>query len=609
MPHSTKRVSTFRFTLAMVKPFWVLVALKIAITVFWAVDISLRPYFLKVVLDVLTHTSSTHLLQDLKKPLALYMLIMIMHFASLQLMRWVALRLYPPLQHRIGTHLMNYLLNHSHHFYQTNFSGSLSKKVNDVIDNIPNIIDTFETFFSSALGFTIAIYTVKQTDTRFAIGLSIWITAFVIFSIFITKKSERLSEQAAKTRATITGTIVDTLTNILCVRLFSGKFLEQRNLTTTFGHAMHADQQREWFFFYVNAFESGSFLVFQAICFWWLVTGLLEGRVTFGDFMLIISINNSIMEALWRLSYFVRKFSDYIGLVNQGLATITAPVDVKDIPGAQPLIVNHGTIVFHHVNFRYPNTENLFTNLFITIPAGQKIGLVGYSGSGKSTFVNLIMRLFDVSKGKITIDGQDIRKVTQESLHQAIGVIPQEPLLFNRSVMDNIRYSFINASDEDIIAAAQKAYVHDEIIALPQGYNTIIGERGGKLSGGQRQRVSIARALLRNASIIVLDEATSALDAITESLIQKSLAALMDNKTSIVIAHRFSTLVAMDRIIVFDKGTIVEDGPHEELIARNGLYKKLWNTQVEEFLAAKNTSEYLTATLGQTQSTQDQITE
>ncbi|WP_291398139.1 ATP-binding cassette domain-containing protein [Acinetobacter sp.] len=235
--------------------------------------------------------------------------------------------------------------------------------------------------------------------------------------------------------------------------------------------------------------------------------------------------------------------------------------------------------------------QSLFFKINLSNTAGQKVGLVGYSGGGKSTFVNLILRLYDVTDGAILIDGQDIRDVTQDSLRENIAMIPQDPSLFHRSLMENIRYGRADSTDEEVIEAAKKAHAHEFISALPQGYDSLVGERGVKLSGGQRQRIAIARAILKNAPILILDEATSQLDSVTESLIQESLWELMQNKTTIVIAHRLSTLLHMDRILVFDKGKIVEDGTHSELLAKAGLYKTLWDAQVGGFLGDEKTED------------------
>ena len=256
------------------------------------------------------------------------------------------------------------------------------------------------------------------------------------------------------------------------------------------------------------------------------------------------------------------------------------PLEILDKPDAVILKCNRGQITFNNVKFHYKGTEPLFQNKSIEIKAGQKVGLVGYSGGGKSTFVNLILRLYDITDGAILIDGQDIRDVTQDSLRSSIALIPQDPSLFYRSLMDNIRYGRIDATDEEVISAAKKAHAHEFITKLSKIYDSLVGERGAQLSGGQRQRIAIARAILKNAPILILDEASSQLDSPTESLIQESLWDLSQNKTTLVIAHRLSTLLNMDRILVFDQGVIVEDGTHTELLSLNGLYRKLWDSQV-----------------------------
>lgn len=267
--------------------------------------------------------------------------------------------------------------------------------------------------------------------------------------------------------------------------------------------------------------------------------------------------------------------------------------EIQDKPDAVSLKCNSGQITFNNVKFHYDGTEPLFQNKSITIKTGQKVGLVGYSGGGKSTFVNLILRLYDVTDGAILIDDQDICNVTQDSLRAKIAMIPQDPSLFHRTLMENIRYGKIDASDDEVIEAAKKAHAHEFISKLPQGYESLVGERGVKLSGGQRQRIAIARAILKNAPILILDEATSQLDSVTESNIQESLWELMQDKTTIVIAHRLSTLLHMDRILVFDQGKIIEDGTHQELLDKNGMYRILWNAQIDGFLPDKKEVEII----------------
>ena len=275
--------------------------------------------------------------------------------------------------------------------------------------------------------------------------------------------------------------------------------------------------------------------------------------------------------------------------MTEALSIIFSFKEIRDKEDARILNCTRGKIVFDRVKFHYKGTEPLFRDKSVEIAAGQKVGLVGYSGGGKTTFANLILRLYNVTGGAILIDGQDIREVTQDSLRENIAMIPQDTSLFHRSLTENIRYGRINATDDEVIEAAKKAHAHEFISRLPQGYDSLVGERGIKLSGGQRQRIAIARAILKNAPILILDEATSQLDSVTENLIQESLRELMQNKTAIVIAHRLSTLLYMDRILVFDKGRIVADGSHDELLARGRLYKNLWNAQVGGFLPDRKT--------------------
>ena len=264
---------------------------------------------------------------------------------------------------------------------------------------------------------------------------------------------------------------------------------------------------------------------------------------------------------------------------------ILHPTSVSDTPGAKTLTIDAPSVAFVDVQYHYDDSPTpVIQNLSLTIPAGQKVGLVGHSGAGKSTIVQLLLRFSDVTDGAITISDQDIRSITQSSLRKAIAYVPQEPMLFHRSLRENISYGKPDATDAEIIAAAKKAHAYEFIRKLPEGLDTIVGERGVKLSGGQRQRIAIARAIIKDAPILILDEATSALDSESETLIQASLASLMKHRTSIVIAHRLSTIAKLDRIIVLDNGRIIEDGSHDELRTQNGVYAKLWQHQSGGFI-------------------------
>jgi len=315
-----------------------------------------------------------------------------------------------------------------------------------------------------------------------------------------------------------------------------------------------------------------------------LVHGWTQGWVSIGDFTLVIMLSFGLLGMIWWMSFQLRVFFKEIGTIKSALMLIAKEHDIQNAPDAKGLVVTKGSIQFDDVNFYYKRNNVLFDQFSVTIHPGEKIGLIGFSGAGKSTFVNLIMRFYDVSRGSIKIDGQNIKSVTQNSLHENIAMIPQDPSLFHRSLMENIRYGHINASDDEVIQAAKLAHCHDFIMTLDQGYDSLVGDRGIKLSGGQRQRIAIARAILKNALILILDEATSSLDSVTEKLIQTSLKQLMAGKTTIVIAHRLSTLAEMDRLLVFKDGEIVEDGDHQALLKQNGHFAKMWRMQAGGFL-------------------------
>lgn len=291
-----------------------------------------------------------------------------------------------------------------------------------------------------------------------------------------------------------------------------------------------------------------------------------------------------MIQSTFYMGYFFTQYTQLAGGIKDGLDLLNKPCDVKDAPSARPLKVTQGAVSFCRVEYRYKASNALFTDFNLKIAPGEKIGLVGRSGSGKSTLIKLLSRYYDVQGGQICIDGQDIREVTQESLRKNIALIPQDPSLFNRTIMENIRYGNLQAGDEEVFEAARKAYIHDYILTLPQGYQSKVGERGVMLSGGERQRIAIARAILKNAPVLVLDEATSALDSESEHYIQEALRDLMKGKTVIAIAHRLSTLKEMNKIVVMEKGKIVEEGSHATLLRKKGAYYNFYKMQSAGFL-------------------------
>lgn len=577
--------SMTKFILSSIKPFRWWVVGQIFVAIVWAINLSLSPYLLKIMIDRMPGLPISEAYDALLGPALLYLSMEVLIFLVFRFYDFVWLHINPPLKRHIGFVLMERMMQHAHHLFQDNFSGNLGNKIKDVMSGIPDLLKTaIDRFISHGLALLIAMGAVWTVNIKFSIALCVWVMVFIGGSIFLSKTARQVSAEAAEVRSNVVGTIVDILGNMISVRLFTGRPGERSKLGLILDEYVKAEQKRDWFFLKMYAFQGGSFVIYQSIILFWLIQGFKQGAVSPGDFVLILTVNIAIMQCLWALSKDIGSFAELAGNITQGLRIVLSPLEIEDKPAAKPLVVHHGEIVFSQVHFRYRDAEALFENKSVTIFPGQKVGLVGYSGGGKTTFVNLILRLFDVTGGHILIDGQDIREVTQDSLRANIGVIPQDPSLFHRSLMENIRYGRLDATDAEVLEAARKAHAHEFIEKLPYGYGSLVGERGVKLSGGQRQRVAIARAILKNAPILLLDEATSQLDSITERHIQDALWKLMRDKTTIVIAHRLSTLSRMDRILVFDREKIIEDGSHEELSAQGGHYKTLWDAQVGGFL-------------------------
>ncbi len=576
------------FVLSAFRPFKVLIAGQFIVALVWAIDLSLRPYILKIIFDKIPTLTPETAIHELFALFAFYLGMSLLITFVFRFYDFIWLTLRPNLKRHIGDTLMKRMMNHSQTFLQNHFAGNLASKINDVMNSLPEFQKLLiDHFFSRFLALMIAIFTVWTISGSFAFVLTTWLSVFIIGTHLFMRKAQQLSENVAIARSTIVGRIVDILTNMMSVRLFAAKREESKTLKAYLDAYVVTDQTCDWWFLYMFTFQGVSFVVYQAVVFYFLTVGFRQGIVTTGDFALLLTLNISIMEMLWTISKDILKFSEYTGNVIAGLRIALTPVEIEDASDAVDLQVMQGQITFDAVSFHYKGTDPLFDALSITIEAGQKVGLVGYSGGGKTTFIHTILRLYDIAAGCIRIDKQNIKEVTQDSLHANIGLIPQDPSLFHRTLMDNIRYGNPSATDEAVMEAALRAHAHDFIAALPQGYQSLVGERGVKLSGGQRQRIAIARAILKNAPILILDEATSQLDSVTEGYIQESLWQLMDGKTTLVIAHRLSTLLHMDRILVFDKGKIVEDGTHDELLSRAGLYKTLWDTQVGGFLFDK----------------------
>ena len=579
-------ISLKEFFLQLIKPYkWYVVGLFF-LALYWGVNNALSPYVLKLIIDKVAafEGDKSQIFTAIMPYVALYIVLWILIAVDMRFLDWVRMRLFPSLRYDVINSMFQYLNQHSHRYFQNNFAGSLANKIMDMMSGMVTIFSTLDDGFAQCIAILIAIISMLLVNPVFSLFLGLWVVAFLVITAVYFKPIRDQSNYFATAKSTVMGQVVDSVSNVTNLRLFARHAYENKLIQDAVQDTVDKDRAMQRTILKMRIFWDVSIIVLIGGNLYLLVSMYSKNQVTIGDFSFIISLSISIFYNLWYLASQFVTFAEELGKCKQALTIISAIHDISDQPNATVLQVTKGEIEFDDVTFHYDEGAHLFNNKNVIIQSGQKVGLVGLSGSGKSTFVNLILRLFDVESGKIMIDGQDIRTVTQASLRENIAMIPQDVSLFHRTLMDNIRYGRTDATDEEVIDASKKAHCHEFISQLKEGYESLVGERGIKLSGGQRQRIAIARALLKNAPILILDEATSALDSLTEKLIQDSLHALMQGRTTIVIAHRLSTLSEMDRILVFDKGQIVEDGSHEELLKAHGHYSRMWAMQAGGFL-------------------------
>ncbi|MFC5080399.1 Putative multidrug export ATP-binding/permease protein [Vibrio thalassae] len=485
-----------------------------------------------------------------------------------------------------------YLLKQSLSFYQDDFAGRVATKVMQTALAVrETVMKTADVFIYVSVYFTSMLVILAQADLRLMLPMLFWLLAYIGIQIYFVPRLKKVASEQADARSLMTGRIVDSYTNISTVKLFSHSRRETEYAEEGmegFLDTVHR-QMRLVTGFDVSVQLANYILLFSiaaiSISLW------MDSAITVGSIAIAISlalrINGMSMWIMWE----VGALFENMGTVVDGIKTLSKPIAIQDEPNAKPIKVEQGGIEFDDVSFHYGENKGVISHLNLNIKPGEKVGLVGRSGAGKSTLVNLLLRFHDVEGGSIRIDGQPIDKVTQDSLRSKIGMVTQDTSLLHRSIRDNILYGKPDASEEELLAATRQAHAHEFIDTLTDpfgnvGYDAQVGERGVKLSGGQRQRIAISRVLLKNAPILILDEATSALDSEVEAAIQESLNELMEGKTVIAIAHRLSTIAAMDRLIVLDKGEVIEEGSHQELISHGGIYAQLWAHQTGGFIGA-----------------------
>lgn len=492
----------------------------------------------------------------------------------------------------LGTLSFQRLIERDYAFFTNNFVGSMTKKTLAFSRSFEMFTETLAfNIASKVFPMAVAFFILAQYSFWIPLALALWLTLGVLVALPIIHRRARLVALRHDAGSKVAGRLSDAATNALTIKSFAQERLE---CATFDAHVTNFTEK------YRNAWHYANLRLFAALSPLYVATnvcGLILAiyftqklSLQAGAIVVIFTYYANITGLFWQINMIYRNLESSVSEAAEFTQMFLQPPAVVDVPEAKSLLVRTANICFDKVTFRYadvPQSEPpLLANFCLDIKEHERVGLVGPSGGGKTTITKLLLRFIDVQSGSITIDGQDIGKTTQGSLRRAIAYVPQEPLLFHRSLLENIAYSNNTATQKEIVYAATLAHAHEFIVALPHGYETLVGERGIKLSGGQRQRIAIARAILKHAPILVLDEATSSLDSESEKHIQEGLWELMKDKTALVIAHRLSTIKHLDRIIVLDHGRIVQQGTHDELIRKKGLYKNLWSLQSGEFLAS-----------------------
>ena len=527
---------------------------QVIVVLIWALDVSLRPYLLKRLIDIIPFIETYHAFAFLGPWIVLYFLTSVVIMGVDRLYDFMTLRFIPPLKATLSQKLMSFLITPSPQEGQKTPSGALANKISLVTLAVPDLLNLFlYNFLSHAIAVLVAMGTFMTISWVFSGLLGLWALLFLGISLVLSQKSRDLSEQVAHTQSQIMARCVDVLSHLLTVRLFGQTSHEQKHLGKEFQKGRQKEQVRDLYFLKLFSCQSISVLLYQGLCLFFLLTGFSEGKVTPGDFVLILTLNLTLMDRLWTLSHDINRWFSLRGLLDEALKDIlpdqTRHHSREKELSAQLFLQEAPSINFDRITFSYQGKKPLFKDFEMRIYPQEKVGIIGPSGIGKSTLLQLLLGVYPVTKGKILINGQDIATVTPESLRSAIGIVSQEPFLFQRSLLDNVCYGCPQASFEDVEAACAAVQADDFIKELPQGYDTIVGEKGMTLSGGQRQRLSFARVLLKKAPILVLDEATSQMDMLLEEQIQAVLKEFMKDKTVLLISHRQSLMKSMDRVI------------------------------------------------------------
>jgi ATP-binding cassette subfamily B protein len=567
----------------ILKPYKWWIALMLQAPIIGAFFVPANNYALKLIVDELTSGQNFTFAQIIF-PVALFCAASIILEIVWRIANFADYKSQPKIEAEILRQSYEMVLSHDYQFFQNNLSGKISSKVGSIMERYVYIFDTIHFgIISCSLSIFISLILLFFVHLKLALGVAFWLIIFMPLMFFAKKRGLILSERSTAQKQRLSGLVNDGISNISSVLFFGARNSELNLIENANGDFIDCEKKRLKFKF-LNHLVMGVIYSALSISVLFLLIDLRqENLISTGDFVMVMGLMFYLIEVSYRLLNDVDNLIKDYGSLKESFTIFTQNHQVFDAPNALNLVVKNPEINFKNLTYHHQKDNLVFNDFNLSIKAGQRIGLVGHSGAGKSTLINLLLKVFDPINGEILIDGKNIADVTFDSLRENIALIPQDPMLFHRTIYENIAYGKINCHADEVVAAAQKAHIHDFIMSLPYTYDTLVGERGIKLSGGQKQRVVIARAILKNAPILILDEATSSLDSEVETQIQESINQMLETSKStvIAIAHRLSTIKNMDRIVVMDKGKIIEDGSFAELISKeNGRFRELWNHQV-----------------------------
>jgi ATP-binding cassette subfamily B protein len=575
-------MSIFKYFWISIKPYKWWYGLMLLAPVVTAFYTPLTNFAVKTIIDIMVENAEASY-SNLLNPIVIFISAQILMDVSWRLSNFAEWKSEPYVRKDLLIRTYDYTQHHSYNFFQNNFTGSLTNKITKIVDGYNKFwSELHHGFLINFLNTIVGIASLFLINIDIGYFISIWsITLFTIIYL-LSGKLIKISDTLSQAKHRLVGAISDKIANISSIMLFTGRKTAIQSLTKQINIDLIPKEIKEYKYNFLIQIVGGIFYLVMLISLLFILINFKKQNIiSVGDFAYIFATILAVGHDLWHLVTKLQEFFSYMGEAQASLDIINKPHEIRDKSNAKVLEVKTPSIEYKNIYFYY-NHNLIFENLNIKIAAGEKVGLVGHSGAGKSSLINLLLKYFYPSAGTILVGNTSIETVTQDSLRQNIAMIPQDIMLFHDSIMENIRYSKPKATDDEVMEAAKKAHIHDYILTLPHGYNTPVGERGLKISGGQRQRIAIARAMLKDAPILILDEATSSLDSKTEKLIQESIELLLKDtkKTIIAIAHRLSTIKDMDRIIVLDQGKIVEEGTHFQLMKiKNGIYQDLWKHQ------------------------------